>query len=228
MHLSRRLFRIFLCISFGLSFLQSAHAERVEHLGCYAEWDKETLTIGNTLVERQWRIEANGLLRPVSFYDKLAEMEWLRAASRQPAPFPELPPVDEARVMELSVEKGRLYSVEAPSLLLNIEAKGRAQSLSYSFQVFPDSAGITLRFDDEPSLEKEISIGLGDATELSVGLENASRESERSSKFASALEDFQLSVSHPRYTQVERTSGNGSPAWISLRPSAISSTSRMY
>jgi len=105
--------RLILFTGTSLLLLNAASAERVEHLGCYAEWSEDTLTLGNELVQRQWQIEASGLLRPVSFVDKAGDAEWLRRPSRQPAPFPAVPPVKEARELEFRIVKEKLSPVEA-------------------------------------------------------------------------------------------------------------------
>lgn len=203
MTLKMSFFRFLSLIAASLLVLNPSQAERVENLGCYAEWSGDTLTIGNELVERQWSIEAEGLLRPVSFYDKVAGEEWLRAPSRQPAPFPEIPPADEPRSMEFRVEKEKLSPVEAESLILHATASGEAQTFHYRFQVFPDSAGITVKFSsNEPELSATETEG-AIATKRPDGLEDSGQGEAQQSKFKPALDDLMLKPSHLRYTQVE-------------------------
>lgn len=205
MLLSFRLPRLLLFLATSLSLLNFAQGKRVEHLGCYAEWNETTLTIGNELVERQWRIEPEGLLRPISFYDKAAASEWLRAPSRQPAPFPETLTSEEKRALEFSVAKEKLSPVEADSLIIHAIASGKDQSFYYRFQIFPESGGITATFSTDAADETESS-SAADETESSdspTGLENNPQEAKRQSKFNSALDDLQLDPAHLRYTQVE-------------------------
>ena len=182
--------------------LQLAHGNRVEHLGCYAEWSDSTLKLGNTLVERQWRIEPEGLLRPTSFYDKVSQTDWLRAPSRQPSPFPAAAPSDEARSMEFTAHKEKLSPVEADSLILYATAVGEDQSFHYRFQIFPETGGISMTFS---SNEPEVA-STADSESPSKspdGLENTPQESSRQSQFEPALEDLLLAPAHLRYVQVE-------------------------
>ena len=120
-----------------------ASAERVEHNRCYAEWNDKELTMGNALVERKWTIQ-QGLLTAVSFRDKLSGTEWLRGAGRQPAPHPggDLP--NEERKLTFTKRTGRLKPVEEDSLIVDLTAAGAKTSFTYRFQIFPQSAGVTL------------------------------------------------------------------------------------
>jgi alpha-galactosidase len=189
---------------FSLLFAVVAQAERVTHLGCYAEWNEDTLTIGNELVERQWRIEPEGLLRSVSFYDKVADKEWLRRPSRQPVPFPEVPPVQEPREMKYRVETDKLSPVEADSLILYVSAIGEEESFYYQFQIFPGTGGISMHFSsNQAEATASTEATEEDDADLPTGLEDSSQAAPRQSKFASALDDLMLAPSHLRYTQVE-------------------------
>lgn len=196
-------FRLLIVTIASFLWLQSTHAERVGHLGCYAEWGDGILTLGNELVERQWRIEPQGLLRPTSFYDMVAESEWLRAPSRQPAPFPAAPPADEKRIVEFTTVKGKLSPVGADSLIVYATATGKDQTFRYRFQIFPETAGISMTFSsNEPKGESSITEG-ATLPKLPDGLENSPQVSSRQSKFSPALDDLMLKPSHLRYVQVE-------------------------
>jgi len=195
--------RLILFTGTSLLLLNAASAERVEHLGCYAEWSEDTLTLGNELVQRQWQIEASGLLRPVSFVDKVGDAEWLRRPSRQPAPFPAVPPVKEARELEFRIVKEKLSPVEADSLILYVTAVGEVESFYYRFQVFPGTAGISMHFSsNQAGAVASAEVAEEDAGQP-TGLENSPQAAKRQSKFASALDDLMLAPSHLRYTQVE-------------------------
>ncbi|NCO36997.1 MAG: hypothetical protein GW893_24460, partial [Armatimonadetes bacterium] len=195
-------FRLFFFLANALLCAQLLHAERVEHLGCYAEWSDNTLTVGNELVERQWRIEAQGLLRPTSFYDKVAAAEWLRGASRQPAPYPVAAPSDEARSLRFTVEKGKLSPVEADSLILFAEAAGQDQTFHYRLQIYPQSAGISIKFSS--NVPEAASTSDDQSTPRHPdGLENIPQESTTQNHYDAALEDLILEPAHLRYVQVE-------------------------
>ncbi|PXA03633.1 hypothetical protein DDZ13_11685 [Coraliomargarita sinensis] len=203
MHLSLRLYRLFILSASSLLLLGYAHGERVEHLSCYAEWHDDVLTIGNELVERQWRIQPEGLLRSLSFYDKVADQEWLRAPGRQPAPFPEAAPADEARTMEFTAVKEKLSPVEAESLILHAKAVGAEETFHYRFQIFPDSSGISLIFSSNQPETPSTVTNAANESDLPTGLENTPESPSRIEKFDPALEDLKLAPSHLRYTQVE-------------------------
>ena len=53
-----------------------ARAERIDFQGCYAEWNENRLTVGNTQFERVW-VAADTGLAPVSFRLKNPDAEWL-------------------------------------------------------------------------------------------------------------------------------------------------------
>lgn len=194
--------RFFLFLATCLLGTQAVTAERVEHLGCYAQWSESTLTIGNQLVERQWRIEAQGLLRPTSFYDKAAGTEWLRGASRQPAPFPATAPADEVRRLEFTATKGKLSPVEADSLIIEATAVGDAQTFHYHFQIFPQTGGISISFSGNAPEATSVSSGGSDSSQPD-GLENTPPDAPAQSQFDAALEDLMLAPAHLRYVQVE-------------------------
>ncbi|MFU8847579.1 MAG: alpha-galactosidase [Opitutales bacterium] len=195
---------LFFYCAASLFLLQFARAERVEHLGCYAEWGEQTLKIGNTLVERRWQVEPEGFLRPTSIYDKVSQTEWLRSPSRQPAPFPAGLPVNETRVMQYSVQKEKLSPVEAKSLIVHATAKGEQQSFHYRFQIFPESGGISMTFStDQPEGDSALSAEAEASSKSPDGLEATLEEQPQQSKYDPVIEDLQLQPSHLRYVQVE-------------------------
>ena len=198
-----RLTHLSLLAATSLLFLNSAHGERIEHLGCYAEWNESTLTVGNTLVERQWRIEPEGLLRPISFTDKVADYEWLRAPSRQPAPFPETLLGNEQRTLEFNIQKEKLSPVEADSLIIHGTARGEKQSFHYRFQIFPESGGITATFSTDATGQSASEADGSDDSGKPTGLENNPQVTKKKNRYVSAIDDLQLKPDHIHYTNVE-------------------------
>ncbi|MEJ6780052.1 MAG: alpha-galactosidase [Akkermansiaceae bacterium] len=185
--------------------------ERVEHNGCYAEWSDKELTIGNGLVERKWTIK-EGLLSAVSLKDKASSTEWLRQAGRQPAPHPGSGPggslATEERKLTFSSKNGKQNPVEADSLVVNLIAKGEQDKsgLNYRFQIFPDSAGITIRFTPDVDLETIDAKKVDKKEKQPDGIEGADAKNTKKKKRGQpidALEDLMLSPLHLRYTQVE-------------------------
>lgn len=186
---------LFLAASFSGVF-----AERVEHMGCYAEWGEKELTVGNTLIERKWTI-SEGLLTAVSFKDKASGTEWLRQAGRQAAPHPGGELAGEQRELVFKTTTGKLSPVEMDSLVIDLTAKGAETSLGYRFQVFPDSSGITVWFFPEGN-EAPVA-GSEEKVDAPTGIEGPVAEKPKRGQPIQALEDFMLSPLHLRYTQVE-------------------------
>ena len=174
-------------------------AERVEHVGCYAEWSDKELTVGNALVERKWTIQ-QGLLTAVSFRDKASGTEWLRGPGRQPAPHPGGNVLEERKLI-FTTRTGRMKSVEEESLVVDLAATGAKSSFNYRFQIFPQSAGVTLLFTpDQPAAQKKADKAPAAKAD---GIEGAGTAKQKQTAISGALEDMLLSPLHLRYTQVE-------------------------
>jgi alpha-galactosidase len=190
----------FLTILAAIFTISTAFAERVEHLGCYAEWNEKEITVGNGLVERKWTIR-DGLLTATSLRDKSGDTEWLRQPGRQPAPHPGGDLAAEKRTLVFSTQKGKLSPVEEDCLLVKLVASGAKDTFTYQFQIFPKSAGVTLRFSGgaapaAPSADETNS-------KKPDGLEQANMAKPDPKKPIQALEDLMLAPQHLRYTQVE-------------------------
>jgi alpha-galactosidase len=178
--------------------LTISSAERVEHLACYAEWSEAGLTVGNTLVERKWTIR-DGLITAVSFRDKASGTEWLRGAGRQPAPHPG-GDLAEKRELTFTTRTGKMKPVEEESLVVDLAASGAKSSFKYRFQIFPQSAGVSVRFTPEqPAVQVDDDAPAAKAD----GIEGAAPPQRQPVKAIEALEDLLLSPLHLRYTQVE-------------------------
>ncbi|MFN4872326.1 MAG: alpha-galactosidase, partial [Akkermansiaceae bacterium] len=177
-----------------------ALAERVEHLGCYAEWSETEIIVGNALVERKWTVR-DGLLTASSLRDKTSDTEWLRQPGRQPAPYPGGEPANEKRKLAFTTEKRKLSPVEEECLLVKLVASGANDTFTYQFQIFPKSAGVNLRFSGgeapvSPTMENK-------ETQKPDGIEQANMAKPDPKKPIQALEDLMLAPQHLRYTQVE-------------------------
>ncbi|MFN6270645.1 MAG: alpha-galactosidase, partial [Akkermansiaceae bacterium] len=177
-----------------------ALAERVEHLGCYAEWSETEIIVGNALVERKWTVR-DGLLTASSLRDKTSDTEWLRQPGRQPAPYPGGEPANEKRKLAFTTEKRKLSPVEEECLLVKLVASGVKDTFTYQFQIFPKSAGVNLRFSGgeapvSPTVENK-------ETQKPDGIEQANMAKPDPKKPIQALEDLMLAPQHLRYTQVE-------------------------
>ena len=177
-------------------------AERVENQGCYAEWSDNELVIGNTLIERKWTIK-EGLLTAVSFKDKAGDTEWLRSPGRQPAPHPGGDPVVGERALTFTSQVRKLSPVEEESLVIDLVAKGPADSFTYRFQVFPGSAGVTIDFTSGEKVGAVVEEKSDTADKAPDGLEQPKPGNQTKGQPIQALEDLMLSPLHLRYTQVE-------------------------
>jgi alpha-galactosidase len=180
-----------------------SHAERVEHMGCYAEWSDAQLTIGNAWIERKWQIQ-QGLLKAVSFREKVGGTDWLRQPGSQPAPHPGAALADEDCKLSFSSETGRLLPVEEESLLVKLMASGAETTFSYRFQIFPQATGVTLSFSSEGASASDQEKREDLAVKKADGIEGAGVSQQAIPGNAMAmLEDFMLSPLHLRYTQLE-------------------------
>ncbi|MFN5578632.1 MAG: alpha-galactosidase [Akkermansiaceae bacterium] len=190
----------FLTVLAALFTISTALAERVEHLGCYAEWSETEIIVGNALVERKWTVR-DGLLTASSLRDKTSDTEWLRQPGRQPAPYPGGEPANEKRKLAFTTEKRKLSPVEEECLLVKLVASGANDTFTYQFQIFPKSAGVNLRFSGgeapvSPTVENK-------ETQKPDGIEQANMAKPDPKKPIQALEDLMLAPQHLRYTQVE-------------------------
>jgi len=190
----------FLTLLVSCFLMITALAERVEHLGCYAEWSETEIIVGNALVERKWTVR-DGLLTASSLRDKTSDTEWLRQPGRQPAPYPGGEPANEKRKLAFTTEKRKLSPVEEECLLVKLVASGANDTFTYQFQIFPKSAGVNLRFSGgeapvSPTMENK-------ETQKPDGLEQANMAKPDPKKPIQALEDMMLAPQHLRYTQVE-------------------------
>lgn len=180
--------------------LTVSSTERVEEIGCYAEWSDKELTFGNALVERKWTIH-QGVLSAVSFRDKASGTEWLRGPGRQPAPHPGGDLAAEERELKFSTRTGRLSPVEEESLVVDLAVTGAKNSFQYRFQIFPQSSGVTLRFSsDQPAAQEKSD---DEPAAKADGIEGAAPTQRKPAIAIEALEDLMLSPRHLRYTQVE-------------------------
>jgi alpha-galactosidase len=190
----------FLILLVTFVFLPAVMAERVEHLGCYAEWSETEIILGNDWVERKWTIK-DGWLTASSLRDKTSGIEWLRQPGRQPAPHPGGDPANEKRELTFTTRKGKISPVEEDGLMVILVASGARDSFTCRFRIFPNSAGVMLQSSGgaAPATTTE---ELKDAKKPD-GLEQANLAKPDPKKPIQALEDLMLAPQHLRYTQVE-------------------------
>ncbi len=106
--------------------------------GCYARWTDGELTLGNTEIERRWRI-ADGQLVPLALTDRLHGVEWIATPPETPAQppaatitaAPELTPVMAAPGVKVTVTSGTLITEltvfpEASAIRLCLRTDGAA------------------------------------------------------------------------------------------------------
>ena len=104
---------------------------------CFAHLDGDVLRLGNTLIERRWRV-IDGLLVPLTL--TAGGREWLQPHDKPGCVPPATPPAA-SRTTRLTVTRGRANPVEAPSLIAELACG----DLAWRLQVFPDVAAITLQ-----------------------------------------------------------------------------------
>ena len=127
----------------ALATLPLLAAESAQFESCYARWDGAKLTIGNAYVERQWQAQG-GRLFATSFRDVSARTEWLAGRAQHPAPYPKFPGAEAERKLTFASRTGAASAVEAGSLIVELKSES-APAVTYRFQVFPESRGISVQ-----------------------------------------------------------------------------------
>ncbi len=104
---------------------------------CFADIDQDVLRIGNAVFERSWRL-ADGLLVPLAL--SAGGRSWLRPAVAVGS-VPPSQPAPASRPARLTVTRGRVGAVEAPSLTAVLDCG----EIIWRFQIFPGVAAISIR-----------------------------------------------------------------------------------
>ena len=199
----RQLFRwgIALCAGFGLWSPLSLTAQspgHFEYQTCFAQWTESELVLGNSHVRRAWRIH-DGLLTATSFRDQDAGIEWLARPAARPAPCPSGAIVAQKRQVTITARGGQLSPVEAPSLIVELDAAG-PMPLHCQFQVFPGARGVLVRFQGTGDLPPPAPAETK-APEKATGIELPAKNS-AGPDTNDSLEDLELAPPHLRFTQV--------------------------
>ena len=164
---------------------------------CYARWNETELVIGNTHVERQWRIQ-DGLLLAASFRDLDAKVEWLAKPAHRPAPYPEGVVPSEKRAVTISANGGRFSPVEEESLVVELTATGKV-TLRHRLQIFPAARGVAIRFNSAGTGAKQMA--KAEPAGTATGIEEAPKTADTKDA-GDSLEDLLLAPQHLRFTQV--------------------------
>lgn len=176
---------------------RAADTGQTEFKGCYARWSATELVIGNTHVERTWKI-TDGLLRATSFRDKDANCEWLAKPANRPAPSPGENLPKETRPVTIAAQSGQLGPVEQESLRVTVNAAGRA-SFAHQLQIFPAARGIGISFTASGELGPA-SVAKKTSATTATGIEGAG-DDKTAPDAGDALELFDLAPPHLRFLQ---------------------------
>lgn len=176
----------------------STMAETVEFNTCYARWNADELVIGNSRIERAWRIY-DGLLTATSFRNLKTGTEWIREPAAQPAP---VTPAwrEKVRSLTISASSGRLDVTGEESLQVWIEAADDQTPLC-RLRIFPDADGVEILplAMSEPPADGNTRPEKPDDSGPS-GMEEA--RPVIAGDAAESLENLMLSPQHLRLTQV--------------------------
>ncbi|MCX7007859.1 MAG: alpha-galactosidase [Kiritimatiellaeota bacterium] len=175
----------------------AAESGQAEFKGCYAKWSATELVIGNTHIERAWKI-FNGLLTATSFRDKDANCEWLAKPAARPAPSPNENLPKETRPITIAAQTGRANPVSAEALTITLTAPGRA-SFAHQLQIFPAARGIGISFSATGELGSATAAKKTAAT-TATGIEGAG-DDKSAPDSGDALEIFNLAPPHLRFVQ---------------------------
>jgi alpha-galactosidase len=163
---------------------------------CYASFDNGELKIGNTRIERRWRLN-QGRLYATSFRDLSTGTEWLGGVSDQPAPTVLATPVSGAPAPVFSSRKERSNPVEQESLMAELAFAGSAPVL-YRFRIFPDAAGVSIQVVHASAAQAPP--GAAETAPQTNGIET--KPAAGSKLLANVLDAFVLAPRHLRVTQV--------------------------
>jgi len=162
---------------------------------CHVKWDEREIIIGNSHIERRWRID-NGLLTATSFRNLDAGIEWIAKPADRPAPYPNGVIPEAKRTLTGTTKSGRLGPVEEESLLLELSTAGDT-AFSYQFKIFPDAAGVQMRFESNVAKPVETT---QEKSASSTGIET-NPTGKNAKATGDSLEDLMLAPQHIRFTQ---------------------------
>ncbi|MBC8154866.1 MAG: hypothetical protein H7Z72_18370, partial [Bacteroidetes bacterium] len=125
---------------------------------CKARWTPQQLTLGNALVQRQWRIE-NGLLINTSLKDNVTGKEQLLGASPQPSPSPEFEVRETCRKTTITADTGKAVVVETTALLVTIQSEYESYTLTTHCKIFPQTPAVStwLRIEQKTALATAVT-----------------------------------------------------------------------
>lgn len=120
---------------------------------CQARWTPQQLTVGNALIQRQWRIE-NGLLVNVSLKNVVTGTEQLLSASPYPSPSPEFEVREICRKTTISADTLKAVVVETTALLVTIRSEYDSYTLTTHCKIFPQTPAVStwLRTEQKTAL----------------------------------------------------------------------------
>ena len=175
----------------------AAESGQAEFKSCYARWSATELVIGNTHIERAWKI-SNGLLTATSFRDKDANCEWLAKPAARPAPSPAGNPPQETRPITITAQTGRANPVSEEALTITMNAPGRA-NFAHQLQIFPAARGIGIGFSATGELGPATAVKKS-AAATATGIEGTG-DDKSAPDSGDALEIFNLAPPHLRFVQ---------------------------
>jgi alpha-galactosidase len=176
---------------------RAAETGQAEFQGCYARWGTNELVMGNTHIERTWKL-ANGLLTATSFRDKDANCEWLAKPATRPAPSPNENLPKETRTITIAAQTGRANPVSEEALTITVNAPGRA-SFAHQLQIFPAARGIGISFSATGELGPATA-AKKTAVATATGIEGTG-DDKSAPDSGDALEIFNLAPPHLRFVQ---------------------------
>jgi alpha-galactosidase len=181
-----------------------ALANRVAFESCYAQWDGESLMIGNALFERAYQL-VDGDLYVVSIKDKVADVEWVSGRIDCASWMPSVALSDDEYVLVFSAQEYRDMPVSKPSLRVWLRAEGKMLTRVYEFEIFASSASVTGRLTLEGDGVDALDIDVLDEAEGAepTGVELLDKAKRNAGPpTLDVLDAFALVPQHLRVTQV--------------------------
>ncbi len=116
---------------------QWLYAQQVTFMDCQARLDDNSFELESSRISRTWKIQ-EGLLLPESLTDLATGVTWVSESTVSEG-FSEL---DTNRTVTMRCKTGQNRATEQDSLFVDIISKGSKATLTYHFQIFPDTPAI--------------------------------------------------------------------------------------
>jgi alpha-galactosidase len=179
-------------------------SNRVTFESCYAEWNGNTLVMGNAIFERSYGVE-NGCLYTTSLKDKVADVEWVSGRVDCANWMPLVALSEDEPEMVFAAQEYSQMPVSKSSLCVSLRAESKSVTRIHAFEIYPGSASVTGRLtlegDGVGLLDVDAVDAIEDAEPTGVELLDKAKQN-AGPPTVDVLDAFALAPQHLRVTQV--------------------------